>query len=139
MGTKKLFLIALLLIVGWSGNYYYKHNKNLEFAGTPKNTEHNNEITYSKCITDNGEKIYGDIPKGKKCNRLESITLPSTSNNFDQKNLSGDTKNFKCDGRQHCSQMTSCAEAMHFNDNCPGTKMDSDGDGLPCERQWCGN
>lgn len=44
---------------------------------------------------------------------------------------------FRCDGRQHCSQMTSCAEATYFLRNCPGTKMDGDGDGIPCEEQWC--
>ena len=45
---------------------------------------------------------------------------------------------FKCDGRTHCSNMRSCEEALFFIKNCPGTKMDGDGDGVPCERQWCG-
>ncbi|MEI8621557.1 cold shock domain-containing protein [Pseudoalteromonas sp. B129b] len=44
------------------------------------------------------------------------------------------TQNFTCDGRQHCSQMTSRAEAVFFINNCPNTKMDGDGDGDPCER-----
>lgn len=44
---------------------------------------------------------------------------------------------FRCDGRQHCSQMTSCAEATHFMNNCPGAKVDGDHDGRPCETQWC--
>ncbi|MEF8752653.1 MAG: excalibur calcium-binding domain-containing protein [Accumulibacter sp.] len=44
---------------------------------------------------------------------------------------------FKCDGRTHCSQMTSCAEATFFLRNCPGTQMDGNNDGIPCERQWC--
>jgi cold shock CspA family protein len=42
-----------------------------------------------------------------------------------------------CDGRTMCSQMTSCAEAKFFINNCPGTQMDGDGDGVPCESQWC--
>ena len=42
----------------------------------------------------------------------------------------------KCDGRTHCSQMTSCAEATFFLKNCPGTKMDGNNDGIPCESQW---
>jgi cold shock CspA family protein len=42
-----------------------------------------------------------------------------------------------CDGRTMCSQMTSCAEATYFIRNCPNTKMDGDGDGVPCESQWC--
>ncbi len=46
---------------------------------------------------------------------------------------------FSCDGRVYCSQMTSCAEAKFFLSHCPATKMDGDGDGIPCERQFCGN
>jgi cold shock CspA family protein len=44
---------------------------------------------------------------------------------------------FKCDGRTHCSQMTSCTEAKLFLKNCPGTEMDGNHDGVPCEQQWC--
>jgi cold shock CspA family protein len=40
---------------------------------------------------------------------------------------------FTCDGRQHCSQMNSRAEAVFFIRNCPNTKMDGDNDGIPCE------
>lgn len=40
---------------------------------------------------------------------------------------------FRCDGRQHCSQMSSRAEAVFFLRNCPNTKMDGDHDGVPCE------
>jgi hypothetical protein len=36
-----------------------------------------------------------------------------------------------------CQQMTSCAEATYFLNNCPGTKMDGNHDGVPCEQQWC--
>lgn len=44
---------------------------------------------------------------------------------------------FRCDGRRHCSQMTSCAEAKYFLKNCPDTAMDGNHDGTPCEQQWC--
>lgn len=44
---------------------------------------------------------------------------------------------FRCDGRIYCSQMTSCEEATFFIRNCPGTKMDGNNDGVPCEKQWC--
>uniref|UniRef100_UPI0035644068 excalibur calcium-binding domain-containing protein n=1 Tax=Hydrogenophaga sp. TaxID=1904254 RepID=UPI0035644068 len=44
---------------------------------------------------------------------------------------------FHCDGRKYCSQMTSCREAKLFLKNCPGMKMDGNGDGVPCEQQWC--
>ncbi len=54
--------------------------------------------------------------------------------------LQPSSASFRCDGRQHCSQMTSCAEATFFLKNCPGVKMDNygHGNGVPCEKQWCG-
>jgi hypothetical protein len=57
--------------------------------------------------------------------------------------LQATSTTFTCDGRQYCSQMTSCAEAKYFLKNCPGVKMDGSrggegpGDGIPCQRQWC--
>lgn len=47
------------------------------------------------------------------------------------------TPTFHCDGRTHCSQMTSCAEAIYFLENCPNVQMDGNRDGEPCEQQWC--
>jgi hypothetical protein len=35
--------------------------------------------------------------------------------------------------------MTSCDEAEFFLENCPDVKMDGEGDGVPCEKQWCGH
>lgn len=46
-------------------------------------------------------------------------------------------RQFECDRRTHCSQMTSCEEAMYFLAHCPNTQMDGDNDGDPCEQQWC--
>lgn len=58
----------------------------------------------------------------------------------DEKSISQSSNhatNYSCDGRTHCSQMTSCDEAKFYLKNCPNTEMDGDGDGVPCERQWC--
>jgi hypothetical protein len=33
--------------------------------------------------------------------------------------------------------MQSCEEAEWFLENCPGMRMDGDGDGVPCEQQFC--
>ena len=63
-----------------------------------------------------------DPPWGQQPDRSPSVTSPSS---------------YKCDGRTHCSQMRSCAEAKYFIQNCPNTKMDGDSDGIPCENQWC--
>ncbi|MGI2167417.1 excalibur calcium-binding domain-containing protein [Shewanella oncorhynchi] len=48
------------------------------------------------------------------------------------------TPSFQCEvGKTHCSHMSSCAEATFYIQNCPNTQMDGNGDGIPCERQWC--
>ncbi len=44
---------------------------------------------------------------------------------------------FSCDGKTYCSEMRSCDEAKFYITNCPNTKMDGDGDGVPCESQHC--
>lgn len=49
------------------------------------------------------------------------------------------TPRFQCEaGKTHCSHMSSCDEATFYIQHCPNTKMDGNGDGIPCERQWCG-
>ena len=48
-----------------------------------------------------------------------------------------DFSGYSCQGKQHCGQMTSCKEARFYLKNCPNMKVDGDGDGVPCERQWC--
>lgn len=48
------------------------------------------------------------------------------------------TPRFQCEaGKTHCSHMSSCAEATFYIQHCPNTQMDGNGDGIPCERQWC--
>ncbi|WAK00436.1 excalibur calcium-binding domain-containing protein [Methylobacter sp. YRD-M1] len=56
-----------------------------------------------------------------------------------QANTEKPSKNskFNCDGRDQCSQMTSCEEATLFLENCPNQYTDGDNDGIPCEIQWC--
>ncbi len=46
---------------------------------------------------------------------------------------------FQCAGKTYCSQMTSCQEAQYYFNHCPGTKLDGDGDKIPCEKEWCGH
>ncbi|EIC27845.1 cold shock domain-containing protein [Methylomicrobium album] len=45
-------------------------------------------------------------------------------------------EHFQCQGKVWCSEMTSYEEAIFYLRNCPGTKMDGDGDGIPCENQF---
>lgn len=46
------------------------------------------------------------------------------------------TPQFQCQGKIYCSEMTSYEEAEFYLQNCPGTKMDGDNDGIPCEQQF---
>ena len=59
------------------------------------------------------------------------------SPDYSPSTLASPGKAFQCDGRQHCSQMTSCEEANWFLRNCPNVKMDGDNDGKPCEQGPC--
>jgi len=81
-----------------------------------------------------GWKLYDRThPVARNVPTVESATDAPTIRQL----VATQDKHFTCDGRQHCTQMTSCEEANYFLKNCPGVKMDGDGDGLPCERGPC--
>ena len=70
---------------------------------------------------------------------IDDSESSETAQLLDQEAASDARSPYRCDGRVYCSQMTSCDEAEFFLANCPGVKMDGGGDGVPCEKQWCGN
>ena len=72
---------------------------------------------------------YGTLASGSEV--LVPIEIHQKTITF--KHLDLASNHFWCDGRQYCGQMTSRAEAEFFIRNCPNTKMDGDGDGVPCE------
>ena len=45
---------------------------------------------------------------------------------------------YVCGKKRYCKQMTSCDEAKHYMTQCGLDKLDSDGDGSPCENV-CGD
>jgi hypothetical protein len=72
--------------------------------------------------------------------RMESVRQTKSQTTAQRAILQGASirkPTYSCDGRTHCSQMTSCAEATYFLKNCPGVKMDGNNDGVPCAQQWC--
>jgi len=71
--------------------------------------------------------------RGATFSQPEPLSAPDTN----VRPLVRTASSYSCDGRTHCSQMRSCAEATFFLRNCPNVKMDGDNDGVPCERQWC--
>ena len=130
----KIIVIVIVLVVGWSGSALYKQN-NLPFIqNTGTNLNSDEKI---KCITKDGRVLYGSVPEGTICERRESvegsITIVPGETISSIKGADQGASSFNCDGRQHCSQMTSRAEAEYFVKNCPNTKMDGDYDGVPCE------
>ncbi len=40
---------------------------------------------------------------------------------------------FSCSGKRYCREMVSCAEARFYLGQCGLTRIDGDGDGVPCE------
>lgn len=39
----------------------------------------------------------------------------------------------QCSGKRTCGEMNSCAEANFYLDECGVSRLDGDGDGVPCE------
>ena len=66
-------------------------------------------------------------------NTFSSMTGNTPSSTILDSSTTEAHSSYICDGRQYCSQMTSRDEAEFFIRNCPNTKMDGDGDGIPCE------
>lgn len=69
----------------------------------------------------------------------KNSSIRSSGQGISKPLISPDNQNFQCSGKSKCSEMASCEEAIYYLKNCPGTIMDGDGDGLPCEDQWCGH
>jgi hypothetical protein len=71
-----------------------------------------------------------------KTNNATTYSTPASLDNSRSSLLARTQPQHQCDGREYCSQMHSYEEAKYFIENCPNTKMDGDGDGIPCERQF---
>lgn len=106
---KRIVSVIVLLIVAFYSYEYFQPNHNLK---------HNASV-----------------------NALSTLSLDDVDNiaptYVDNESAQPVAASFFCDGRQHCSQMTSCAEATYFIRHCPNTQMDGNQDGVPCEQQWC--
>ena len=72
--------------------------------------------------------VYNKVSKEKTF--IDQVKTPTVETPVEQ------TEQFQCQGKVWCSQMSSYEEAIFYLRNCPGTKMDGDGDGDPCERQF---
>ncbi|AMN68800.1 hypothetical protein AK825_06100 [Psychrobacter sp. P11G5] len=122
---KKILIIVVLLTLALVG---YKTLQLKNFTSN-SNVATNTSTGVAFTSTD-----FDDIPPTYVDSDSTSISVSAVNPVLD---LLPVASSFSCDGRKHCSQMTSCAEATYFTNNCPDTKMDGNNDGIPCEKQWC--
>lgn len=131
---KQIIMIVAALLIAFFA-YIYLQPK------TPSATDFNTTSTDSSNAVVFSDEELVDIPPtyNESVPVLEAETYESTFEAAPVKiqTLPAASTAFVCDSRKHCSQMTSCAEATYFSNNCPDTKMDGNNDGVPCEKQWC--
>jgi endonuclease G len=73
-------------------------------------------------------------PSGSHSNRAKDINAPVPMLYKAQQALSTATMSQECRGKRTCKEMSSCEEAIFYLNNCGVTKIDGDGDGMPCEK-----
>lgn len=122
---------------------------NISRAGNTKNKAHASTVQLSKTPGKATKSISAVIAllviglivmsvAQKFTSAPAAVTSQSTAPNNTSQTLSEVKANqFTCDGRTHCSEITSCDEATYFLEHCPNTEMDGDNDGIPCEAQHC--
>lgn len=137
---KAIIILSIVAVLAWYGFKQYHVSQ----VNTAENSAPYLHSEDTKCTTADGHVLYGQLPPGTKCQKQESIKSAlaiSPSPNSDSAGSGKKTffvaEKYHCDGRTHCSQMTSCEEAKYFLRNCSGVEMDGNHDGVPCERQWC--
>ncbi|MBC7701511.1 MAG: cold shock domain-containing protein [Massilia sp.] len=84
-----------------------------------------------------GVKQYKGYSHRAELERMPPVAAPAPSQPMPLVGKEAAASAFRCDGRTHCSQVTSCQEATWFINHCPGAAMDGNHDGVPCEQQWC--
>lgn len=122
---KKILIVIVLLVLALVGYRVFQANQ------TPMQTT----ISDTSNTSTSNSSTPTSLTSKSDTERFDGISdIPMTYVETDGSNAA---LSFRCDGRKHCSQMTSCAEATYFIQNCPDTKMDGNRDGVPCEQQWC--
>ena len=109
---KKLILLLIIGAIGWQAYGKYQRQAKQPIPSEQPVAELRSERQVTKAFS----------------------TPPSAEQSAAKIEVPLANSNYRCDGRLHCNQMTSCEEANWFLRNCPGVKMYGDNDGLPCER-----
>ena len=74
-----------------------------------------------------------EIVEPAQWRKLHPFTLPAAVTDPAGTRLDKTPPDPAC-AKKYCSQMTSCDEARHYLAQCGAKSLDSDGDGVPCER-----
>lgn len=126
-----VIVLSLIAVVGlyWGYSAYQHHQQ-------AKQQQLQQLIAEQQTIISQQRAAHGDLPEKILVEPVARST-PTPQVKATNQPLHA-AKDFQCDGREHCSQMRSYEEAVFFNQYCPNTKMDGDGDGIPCEQQFKG-
>lgn len=116
-------IVILVLLFACCSLLFYQFYKRVYGVESPvhKTIEFTNSIEESKEI------------------KSKAVLTNSGSSNSNSISHANDNAHYQCSGKTRCTEMNSCDEAKFYLSNCPGTIADGDGDGIPCEDQWCGH
>lgn len=92
-------------------------------------------------------RLHQDVPATQdviiKKNRIPSVSNLATDNSIKTKTQNtsqtanvkkkGNITTAQCSGKRLCKQMSICAEARFYLNQCGLDRLDRDGDGIPCE------
>ncbi|MFA6189805.1 MAG: DNA/RNA non-specific endonuclease [Sulfuricurvum sp.] len=73
-------------------------------------------------------------PSGKHGNNLGEVNGPVPTLYKTSHTAPSVTNTQECKGKKTCREMSSCEEAKFYLNNCGVTRIDGDGDGIPCEK-----
>jgi hypothetical protein len=73
-------------------------------------------------------------PSGKHNNTPRDINAPIPTLYKASQSTPSVTNTQECKGKKTCREMSSCEEAKFYLNNCGVTRIDGDGDGIPCEK-----
>ena len=131
---QKILMFILLLVLVLVGYKMLQPKTTTSNTSTDVAADISSAAAFTSTDLDDIPQTYVDLDTTSTSGSLVNPAVTSQPVLLTQ---SASTPSFACDGRQHCSQMTSCAEATYFIQHCPNTKMDGNHDGIPCEKQWC--
>jgi cold shock CspA family protein len=100
-----------------------------KLTASPNKPRHKLKLLLVLCFIVAAVLIYSKVSKEQKF--IDQVKLLTVKTPVVEK-----SEQFQGQGKVWCSQMSSYEEAIFYLRNCPGTKMDGDNDGIPCEQQF---